>query len=191
VTLRRCGLLALGLLLATGCAPRVNLTTGTTIGLKATPGDGSARPPQVTLGYKRAELAFVPTEGKGTTADTDAASTLASIHFSTRWFGHTELDSFIATGSAAQKLTSPGSAYGDALAAVTLGVVPEALQQRRATLAARADQLTEPQARQALATLQLATKPGKSAQQSLKDYILDARDERLVERLESAVFRVP
>ena len=189
MTLRRGALVVLALLAATGCAPRVNLTTGTTIGLKATPGDGSARPPQVTLGYKRAELAFVPTEGKGTTADTDAASTLASIHFSTRWFGHTELDSFIATGSAAQKLTSPDSAYGAALAAVTLGVVPEALQQRRAALAARADQLTEPQAQQVLTTLKLDTKAGKNAQQSLKDYILDATGEPFVERLESAVFR--
>lgn len=186
-----CGLVAVTLLLIAGCAPRVNLTTGTTIGLKATPGDGSARPPQVTLGYKRAELAFVPTEGKGATAAADAASTLASIHFSTRWFGHTELDSFIATGVAAQKLTEHGSAYGTELAAVTLGIVPEALQQRRVTLAARADQLTEAQAQQVLTTLQFDRKPGKNAQQSLKDYILDATAERVVERLESAVFRLP
>ena len=56
-----------------GCAPRVNLSTGTTIGLKATPGHGNTRPPQVMLGYKRAELSLVPTEGKGATSDTDAA----------------------------------------------------------------------------------------------------------------------
>jgi len=97
------GLCALVALVA-GCGPRVILTTGTTLGLKATPGDGQTRPPQVTLGYKRAELALVPTSGKGATTNSDAASTLAAFYFSTEWFGKTELSSFIGTGHAARDI---------------------------------------------------------------------------------------
>jgi hypothetical protein len=189
----RLALLALGLLLssATACGtPRVNLITGTTIGLKATPGDGETRPPQVTLGYKRAEVALVPTSGMGATAETDAQSTLASFHFSTRWFGHTEIDSFIATGNAARAL-SDSSDYTAELAKVTLGVVPDAIQQRRAKLATRADGLTEPQAEKVLTTLNYDKKPGKTAQESLKDYIVDAQTDVLVGRLESAFFQLP
>ena len=73
-------------LVATACGPRVIISTGTTIGLKATPGDGYTRPPQVTLAYKRAETAFVPTKGDIATASDDAFSTLAALHFSTEWF---------------------------------------------------------------------------------------------------------
>lgn len=177
------------LLSAAGCAPRVNLATGTTIGLKASPGDGNTRPPQVTLGYKRAELSLVPTEGKGATADTDAASTLASIHFSTKWFGHTELDSFIATGVGAQKLVAPSSAYTDALAAVTLGVVPAAIQSRRLKLARQLDTLNEAQAQGILDRAGYGLKPGKNAAESLHDYILDAQTETSLERLESSFYR--
>lgn len=184
-------LLLMTFLSLAGCAPRVNLSTGTTIGLKATPGDGTTRPPQVTLGYKRAELSIVPTEGKGATADTDAASTLATIHFSTRWFGHTELDSFIATGSGAQILVGPTSAYMQELARVTLGVVPDSIQARRRQLATRLGQLTEAQAQTVLTAAKYDLKSGKNALQSLSDYILDAQTEPILERLESAFFRVP
>jgi len=52
-----------GACLIAGCGPRVLIATGTTLGLKATPGDGQSRPPQVTLGYKRAEAALIPTSG--------------------------------------------------------------------------------------------------------------------------------
>ena len=94
------------LLAAAACTPRVNIVTGTTIGLKATPGDGSARPPQITFAYKRAEVALVPTKGKKATknqtnnankaVDVDAFSTLAAFSFETQWFGNTEIASFIA-----------------------------------------------------------------------------------------------
>jgi hypothetical protein len=96
----------LGLVTA-GCGPRVILTTGTTIGLKATPGDGYTRPPQVTFGYKRAEAAVVPTKGTVALEGEDAYSTLAAFHFSTEFFGKTELDSFISTGRAALDIQQP------------------------------------------------------------------------------------
>jgi len=86
------------LLLTSACKPRVIIVTGTTLGLKATPGDGNSRPPQVTLGYKRAEAALVPTSGAA--ADDhgrDAFSTMAAFDFRTRWFGQTELASFVGT----------------------------------------------------------------------------------------------
>jgi hypothetical protein len=90
------------------CGPRVIIATGTTIGLKATPGDPQGgRSPQVTFGYKRAEAALVATRGDGATEKKDAYSTLASFGFSTAWFGDTELASFIATGFAARGLTAP------------------------------------------------------------------------------------
>ena len=100
-------LMVLGLLLffaLSACGPRVVISTGTTIGLKATPGDGNTRPPQVTFGYKRAETALVPTAGRTATAKADAFSTLAAIYFSTRWFGKTEIRSFIGTGFAAREV---------------------------------------------------------------------------------------
>jgi hypothetical protein len=87
-----------------GCGPRVTISTGTTIGLKASPGDGSTRPPQVTLGYKRAETSLVPTAGKEASSSTDAFSTLAAVYFKTEWFGKTELRSFIGTGHAARDI---------------------------------------------------------------------------------------
>jgi hypothetical protein len=174
-----------------GCGPRVNLSTGTTIGLKVTPGDGNTRPPQVTLGYKRAELSLVPVEGNGATADTDAASTLASLHFSTAWFGHTELDSFIASGWATQQLVEPSSAYTEALAQVTLRVIPDAIQARRAKLANQLDQFSEAQAQNILDRTQYSRRSGKNAKESLRDYILDAQTEPNLERLESAFFRQP
>jgi hypothetical protein len=177
------------LLLVTGCAPRVNLSTGTTIGLKATPGDGSTRPPQVTLGYKRAEVSLVPTEGKGATATGDAVSTLASIHFKSQWFGHTDLDSFIATGLAAQRLVQADSVYVQEVARVTLGVVSDAIQARRKKLADRIDNLSDSQAKTILDHTGYTLKTGQTAKESLRDYVLDAQTEPLLERLESAFDR--
>jgi hypothetical protein len=174
-----------------GCAPRVNLSTGTTIGLKATPGDGNTRPPQVTLGYKRAELSFVPVEGKGATSDTDAASTLASFHFRTEWFGHTELDSFIAAGMAARTLVAPASAYSEELASVTLGGGSEAIHTRQQRLTSQLDLLTEVQAQGILDRAQYPRKSKKNAQESLRDYIVEAQTAPHLERLESAFFRQP
>lgn len=90
--------------------PRLLIATGTTIGLKATPGDGQARPPQVTFAYKRAELAVVPTaQGSGKRDKSgnllqEAYSTLAAFSFFTTWFGETRIDSVVATGHAARNL---------------------------------------------------------------------------------------
>lgn len=96
--------ISLGGFALSACGPRVVISTGTTIGLKATPGDGNTRPPQVTLGYKRAETALVPTAGGKATADADAFSTLAAIYFSTKWFGRTEIHSFVGSGVAAREI---------------------------------------------------------------------------------------
>jgi hypothetical protein len=177
-------------LIVTSCTPRVNLITGTTIGLKATPGDGNTRPPQVVLGYKRAELSLVPTKGDGAKDISDAASTLAAIHFSTRWFGHTELDSFIATGPAARLIVASNSAFSPALESQTLAVAPEALLVRRKKIAAEIGALTEEHAKSALDLAGYPLKSGKSAKESLADYLGEARTEPLIERLESVVYRV-
>jgi hypothetical protein len=120
------------LALSVGCGPRVIIVTGTTIGLKANPGDPEGgRSPQVTLGYKRAEGAIVATKGDGATGDKapkpgqDAYSTFASVGFKTTWFSDTELTTFIASGFAARGLTAPDSDASDA-AGVPKGVVPRA-----------------------------------------------------------------
>ncbi len=104
----RSALLALVIGVCAACGPRVIIATGTTLGLKANPGDAQGgRSPQVTFGYKRAEAALVATKGNGATqGGEDAYSTLASFGFSTKWFGDTELSSFIATGFAARGLTA-------------------------------------------------------------------------------------
>lgn len=53
-------LLMLGpLLMTAGCNPSIYFSTGTTVGLEATPPTGET-PPAITFGYKRAELALVP-----------------------------------------------------------------------------------------------------------------------------------
>jgi hypothetical protein len=104
------GLLAL---LLSACGPRVIVSTGTTLGLKATPGDGSSRPPQVTLGYKRAELALVPTAGEKSSENQDAYSTLAAFRFETTWFDRTDLHSFIGSGMAAREVQQTASRNGE------------------------------------------------------------------------------
>ena len=94
---------------ASGCEKRVTITTSTTVGLSATPGDLNTTPPQVVLAYKRAELALVPTGSTAASTSegdhgTDAYSTLAVFNLKTAWFGETKLDSFIATGHASRSL---------------------------------------------------------------------------------------
>src|SRR5690606_16768113 len=59
--------------MACGCSNMIG-STGTTIGWKAMPGDGSTQAPQVTFGYKRMELAFVPTD-QSTAQRPEAGST--------------------------------------------------------------------------------------------------------------------
>jgi hypothetical protein len=79
----------------------------------------------VTLGYKRAEAAIVATKGTGaTTGGEDAYSTFASLGFQTRWFGDTELTSFIASGYAARGLLAPDADAPAAAAAPDVKAPP-------------------------------------------------------------------
>lgn len=177
-------------LLAAGCGTRVGIVTGTTIGLKATPGNGSTRPPQITFGYRRAEAAIVPTKGAKATPTTDAYSTLAAFHLQTEWFGDTEITSFIGTGTAAKGILGPGTTFTDAFAAATLGVVPEDIQARRKRLADQLAPLTEDQAKEALALAGYPTRANKTAKESLQDGILDAVTDAQLMKLESAFNRI-
>lgn len=106
-----------------GCGPRMNIVTSTSLGLHATPGDGSSQPPQVSIAYKRSEVAVIPAGGGGgvdvpdddsgsTTTDErrqdrDLFSAITAYGFQTQWFGKTALDSVIATGHAARMIASP------------------------------------------------------------------------------------
>ena len=113
-------LLAAMLLSPAGCARRMTVSTGTTIGLHATPGDGKSQSPQVTLAYKRSEIALVPTGEKPAkkkqNGNSDSYSSLAVIDFQTKWFGSTSIDQFIATGHASRDIQHEGSAFTETLA---------------------------------------------------------------------------
>jgi hypothetical protein len=178
-----------GLSLAACGGPRIYVATGTTIGLKATPGDGATRPPGVVLGYKRAEVALVPTKGAGASETADSASAVAGLRFETKWFGHTELDSFIATGFAAAPLMKPASPFSEAFAKATVGVLPTELVERQGKLVALLPAMSEMEAQQILDRLMLPAKRGKTAVFSLQDYIASADTDAALERLESAFFR--
>ena len=176
-----------------GCtAPRMTVVTGTTIGLKATPGDGQTRPPQVTFGYKRAEFAIVPTAGKVAQKDTsDAFSALTTLSFTTHWFGETKLASFIATGYAARDIQEKGSAFNAAFVQETLGIVSEAIQNRRVALAKDWDALLgEDEAKRVLDFAGLPVKPHRTPKESLVDAIKDAQTTSQLMVLESAFHRV-
>ena len=185
----RLAIAAVTLFLGACSGPRVYIATGTIIGLKATPGDGASRPPSVVLGYKRAELALVPTKGEGASDTADSASTLASLHFSTRWFGHTELDSFIATGYAARPLVEPTSEFAVAFASATVGVIPDERLDRQKRLIERLRAMQEPDAKILLDQLQLQPQKGKTAVESLQVYIARATTDAELDRLEAAFFR--
>lgn len=182
--------LAAGLVALSGCGPRVLIVTGTTIGLKATPGDASTRPPQVTLAYKRAETALVPTKGDNATKDSDAFSTLASFFFTSKWFGDTEIASFIATGEAAKLIQADGSEFTTAFAETTLGVVPDDIQARRVKLAEASGGLDDTQSQRVLDLAGYPKKVNETAKDSLLDAIKDAQTEALLQKLESAFQRV-
>jgi hypothetical protein len=98
-----------------GCARRMLVTTGTTIGLVANPGDGQSQPPQITFAYKRAEMAYVPTSGSvasnNTVFKSDAFSSLALVNFKTKFFGATSIDQFIATGHASRDIQDKGTEF--------------------------------------------------------------------------------
>ena len=129
------GFSLVALVVLQGCTePRVLLLTGTTVGLDASPGDGQTRPPSIVFGYKRSEVAFVPTDGQlskkggqekqgaspnpagagnqATAPDgktvpegsTDAYSTLAILNLVLNWFSSARIEQFIATGHAARDI---------------------------------------------------------------------------------------
>lgn len=105
-------LFLLPVMLSISCAsgPRMTVIEGTTIGLNATPGDGSSKPPQVTLAYKRVEMAIVPTDQRpSVTNQSDCLSSITALNFKTQFFGATRIDDFFATGFAARSLAGNSS----------------------------------------------------------------------------------
>ena len=87
----------------------MTIVTGTTIGMHITPGNGDSTPPQVTIAYKRAELAVIPTAGTGATIasgtnTSDAYSSFAGFDFQSGFTSRTKLKQFISTGVASQNL---------------------------------------------------------------------------------------
>lgn len=187
------------------------INTGTSIGLKATPGDMQTRPPQVTLAYKRAELALVPTQGNVAVdcktetngcpkccpagedskvpQDKDAFSTLATFYFRTQWFGDTELDSFIATGHAARAIQTQGSAFGQKFAAATMRAIPDAVKARRSALNQQLGGLGEEGSARTLEILAVPKQHDKNAHDSLQDLIGRTEDPEQLTQIESAVNR--
>jgi hypothetical protein len=99
-------------LLAACSSPRMTIITGTSVGLHLTPGNGQETPPQVSLAYKRTELALIPVSragahktGTSVTNAVDAYSSLAGFDFRSSFFGGTiQLQQFISTGFASREL---------------------------------------------------------------------------------------
>lgn len=166
------------------CGPRVIISTGTTVGMKATPGDGYTRPPQVTLGYKRAESALISTAGEKATDTSDTFSTLAAFHLKSFWFGDTELHSFVGTGIAAREVQ--GTDFQQGFAAATLGQVPASIQARRIHLNKQRGSLVETEAQRVLDLAGYYKVANKTSCSSLQDYILGATTEPQLMRLEAA-----
>ena len=184
-----------------GCANKVLIATGTTIGLSASPGDGSTRPPKVTLAYKRAETALIPTGSKRAVSDpqdpsknSDAFSTMAVFYFSTKWFGETRIESFISTGHASRLLlgdeTNP-SEFSKSFANATLGVVPQSIQDRRTALERKRLNLTEEQAKVVLTGAGFTLDPNQNALDVLQDHILHAQTDSALKNLEASFGRLP
>lgn len=180
--------LVIAVLNLSACGPRVIISTGTTLGMKATPGDGNTRPPQITFGYKRAESALLSTAGNKATDSSDAFSTLAAFHFKTYWFGGTELHSFIGTGIAANEVQ--GSDFQQAFADATLGTVPLSTHARQVSLNRQWGSLDETKAQRVIDLAGYSKVVGKNARLSLQDYILDATTEPRLMMLEAAFNRL-
>jgi len=105
--------------------PSVYFSTGTTVGLEATP-PANETPPSITFGYKRAEIAMVPVTKldekpagppsdrgcsesppsaySGSSIARDAYSVLAVFHLAVNWFGPAKIEQHFATGCAATHL---------------------------------------------------------------------------------------
>jgi hypothetical protein len=187
-------LLALG-----GCSssPHVIIATGTTVGIKATPGDGQTQPPQLVLGYKRAETAIIPVDGTGAERATsgvvqkDAASTLASFYMKNQWTSDTQIRSFIGTGFAARSLVEKRAFQDELRPAVEEAKRPVALDPRerlRAWLASLEGD--ESRAQKILDVAEYPRKTDRTALESLHDYI-DRAESATLARLAAAFARVP
>lgn len=188
-----------------GCAQRMTVATGTTIGLHATPGDGQSQTPQITLAYKRSEVAIIPTGERAARnmeeneADTDAYSALAVIDFQTRWWGDTSVDQFIATGHAARDIQEEDSVFAAELAKPTFDLPPEALRQgiadlRRAIVAQRTNK-TDAQrqlfAVALLGKLGLSSSSNETAEATLDQAITKIQDEATLKRFRNAFESLP
>lgn len=181
------------------CGTRVITTTGTTLGLKASPGDGQARPPQVTFGYKRAEASIVPTKGSGATRESkdgksvakdDAYSTLSTFYFSTEWFGDTHIAAFVGTGFAARDIIGDDGTFGQSFANATVRSLPTALHNRRVQLDGQLTALSDSQVTRVLDILAVPVSPGQTPRQTLQAVIADARSEAHIARIGDAFNRV-
>jgi hypothetical protein len=188
---RAAGLVIAASLLVSGCAPRVIIATGTTLGIKATPGDGQTRPPQVVIGYKRAEAALIPVEGGGAEMNgfdvkTDAASTVASFYLKSQWTAGTEIRSFIGSGFAARHIVS--ESFAKEFARAALSNLPTAIVDQREYLADLLRSLdgNEAKAAAVLRNANLQPKTDRNAVQSLRVYILDATTQDDLDTLKKA-----
>jgi len=189
-------------LLVAGCARRMTVATGTTIGLHATPGDGQSQTPQVTLAYKRSEIALVPTGEKaarkdGIVGNTDAYSTLAIIDFRTKWFRGASIDQFIATGHAARDIQD-GTAFTETLLHGLYTEPSAEIVKRRNALAQQIaakfqGKSAEEQNMVAVELLKLAGYPDvrQPATNVLQRALEDVRTDGSMKDLESAFIRVP
>lgn len=188
-------------LVATGCARRMTVATATTIGLHATPGDGQSQTPQVTLAYKRAELAMVPTGAQAakkdaSNGDTDAFSALAIIDFRTKWFGETSIDQFIATGHAARDIQD-GPEFTGALLGVYAEPPPDIVERRNALarmIGAKLASKTAAEQNEIAAELLQLTGRGDVRQPAtnvLHRALEDVQTDAAMTQLESAFVRIP
>lgn len=142
------------------CGPRVHVVTATSVGMKVTSATGESSTPSVDFGYKRSEIAIVPVAEDerdvvvGGTSKSDAYSVFAAFDFDTNWLSETAITQVIATGFAAQSLTStdapksPGSesvtrdsaeqrgaqAFGAAFREAATGIDDASTAKRRASL---------------------------------------------------------
>ncbi len=98
--------------LLVGCStPAMLVSTGTLVGLEASPADPQTQTPHVTLAYKRSELAIVPlclkekANDQQCQPDKEGPSAAAAFMMHHSWFSATRIEQYIATGSAAKALT--------------------------------------------------------------------------------------
>jgi hypothetical protein len=183
------------------CSPHVIVATGTTIGIKATPGDGQTRPPQLVVGYKRAEAALVPVDGTGSqragagnAVTNEAASVVSSFYLKNQWTSETQIRSFIGTGFAAREIVGDqGALLKSSFAAATGDVPSPDIVGRQQVLIRKWAGLNrdEAKAQRILDFAKYSKKTNKTAVDSLQEYIVDSKTDQLLTVLESAFAREP